>query len=184
MNLLNRYNIPIYFFIDIESSSTEQTGSDSSCGSSTVSTLQLHTPGFGVRASGRRSIVLPKPIPHIEFPPAPPTHELYHPQISPMSPSLSLPPPVSDGYDGQQYTHQPIYDTSYGRSTDCYECMYDQMPVYATNSASTMIRHGGAAERRYPPNNFGLSKRGLLQIDYSFNWNNLYRFMSKWPIIY
>lgn len=37
----------------------------------------------------------------------------------------------------------------------------------------------GQPEVLLPPNNFGLSKRGLLQIDYSFNWNNLYRFITS-----
>lgn len=147
--------------LDIEESSTEHNSSSSG---STVSTLQLHTPGFGVRASGRRSIVLPKPEPIINFPPAPPPHEYYHHQL-PLQQSSAL----DDNNE------------SYCSLTECFECLNDNVPVYATTNLTTISRRGGCPSQptRYPPNNFGLSKRGLLQIDYSFNWNNLYRFITK-----
>lgn len=299
--------------IDTASSSNERT---SSCGSSSVSTLQLHTPGFGVRASGRRSIVLPKPEPHIEFPPAPPPHEYYTMAAMPAQPmtmttaaepqhpsdtsrlseqqqqqqqssiygdpaSTTLGSTASyatltrqhqqhptmprhhrasiigdnhaaehaqhdddDGHDddldeddhqlqqqhninyahrqhqhSQQYHHQQQQQQlllhghadddvhlPYCSLSNCNACVPEHVPVYAISSSATLMR--GRSGRRsttaaaaamafdehelyspagsmlvlppaVPPNNFGLSKRGLLQIDYSFNWNNLYRFISS-----
>lgn len=215
------------FFIcvaDLESSSTDRT---SSCGGSSVSTLQLHTPGFGVRASGRRSIVLPKPEPHIEFPPAPPAHEFYddahqnpynhHDDMQMLHPN---PPQFHDEdfempYQTLRRPHPPHHPSSgtllttgsgpsfidrsgngffagseantYCSLTECaYDCVPDHVPVYAISNPATMRRRSTAVgspapimHHHQPPNNFGLSKRGLLQIDYSFNWNNLHRFISK-----
>lgn len=278
--------------IDTASSSNERT---SSCGSSSVSTLQLHTPGFGVRASGRRSIVLPKPEPHIEFPPAPPPHEYYttaattaSSQASPSAETQQQQPPeqhqhaidasrltdlqssiygdqastaasyatlmrqhstmprhrpsiivrrhaehddrndhqlqlqhnvnVAQRYQQQQQQqhHLPHHEhlmhghddddahLPYCSLSNCYACVPEHVPVYAISNPATLMR--GRSGRRFsakramgideneadnpaasmlvlppavPPNNFGLSKRGLLQIDYSFNWNNLYRFISS-----
>lgn len=206
---------------DLESSSTDRT---SSCGGSSVSTLQLHTPGFGVRASGRRSIVLPKPEPHIEFPPAPPAHEFYagfpqaHQHIQQADHHLQMPPHMIPAafhdddllVDDMAYQTVPrhpgaLYTTGGGTSfldgstasnhflgseantycslTECaYDCVPDHVPVYAISNPATMRRRStavGSPPIVQPPNNFGLSKRGLLQIDYSFNWNNLHRFISK-----
>lgn len=120
---------------------TSSDNRSSSCGS-TVSTLRLHTPGFGV-ASGQRCLILPKPPPSIEFP-GPPSHD---------------------------YHELPYED--YTTSTDCYECVSAlNIPLYDTlkrESPSYVSRN----------NHFGLSKKGLLQIDYSCNWNNLDRYIAK-----
>lgn len=75
---------------------------------------------------------------------------------------------------GQQLTIND--ENSYCSLMECYECMNENsISIYAS------VEGGGEDIHRYPPppNNFGLSKRGLLQIDYSFNWNNLYRFITK-----
>lgn len=126
-----------FFFSDLESQTTEQNSA------STVSTLQLHTPGFGARASG--GIVLPKPVPQIQFP---------------------APPPISEDI---YYPNSMSQDDNYCTFADCYEC--STIPMGALNP---YINH-------YPTHRFGLSKKGLLQIDhlYSLNWNNLDRFIAK-----
>lgn len=206
----------IFLIADLESSSTERT---SSCGGSSVSTLQLHTPGFGVRASGRRSIVLPKPEPHIEFPPAPPAHEFYagflpvhhhnHHHHEPMMTTtrrrmssqsrMPMSPPVFNDVDlempyqtlGRRHPASASMggggsseSNTYCSLAECaYDCVPDHVPVYAISNPATMRRRNatiaGSPPVLQPPNNFGLSKRGLLQIDYSFNWNNLHRIISK-----
>lgn len=141
----------------------------------------MHTPGFGIRASGRRSIVLPKPVPHIEFPAPPSTR-----------------PPTSNTFVSHEHQHHHQYnsfddtttiaypslsthmaDGIYSSNYDCYECLMmneNHIPLYVTKQHASSIEN---LYQQYPPNNFGLSKKGLLQIDYSFNWNNLHRFMTK-----
>ncbi|XP_037042829.1 uncharacterized protein LOC119079112 [Bradysia coprophila] len=130
------YTSSIYY-TDLESQSTEPNSA------STVSTLQLHTPGFGARASG--GIVLPKPVPQIQFPAPPPVHDIYYPNSI-----------LQD-------------DDTYCTFDDCYEC--SNVPVGALNPYTN----------HYATHRFGLSKKGLLQIDhlYSLNWNNLDRFIGK-----
>lgn len=129
--------LSLTFFADLESQTTDQNSA------STVSTLQLHTPGFGARASG--GIVLPKPVPQIQFP---------------------APPPISEDI---YYPNSILQDDNYCSFADCYEC--GNIPIGALNPYTT----------HYPTHRFGLSKKGLLQIDhlYSLNWNNLDRFIGK-----
>lgn len=63
---------------------------------------------------------------------------------------------------------------------DCYECVMlneNHIPLYVTKQQqSSNVKN---LNQQCPPNHFGLSKKGLLQIDYSFNWNNLHRFIAK-----
>lgn len=206
---VNQYKCPAYsHFIlsttDVETSSTER---NSSCsGGSTVSTLQLHTPGFGVQS--HRSIVLPKPMPHIEFPaPPPPMSSLSYHDSSPFQPSsayeyyanVSIPAYQSAASLASQHHHlnnrrqRPIPQRR--SSSQCYECIDDHMPLYGSTSMMAEKRmnrrasysmygstSGGYATIEQPNTHlerFGLSKKGLLQIDYSCNWNNLQRLIAS-----
>lgn len=134
-----------------------------------MSTLQLHTPGFGVQS--HHSIVLPKPEPQIEFP--------------------APPPPPSSAYE--YYTNVSVPSSSHYDSR-CYECVDEHVPLYATNntimprrrrrlrrSTSSNSLYGYVMEVDEPQyfERFGLSKKGLLQIDYSCNWNNLQRLITS-----
>lgn len=132
-----------------------------------------------MRASGRRSIVLPKPIPHIEFP-APPisrppttntfvSHEHNHHQHNQQY----------NSFDDASITYPSVSTHMTEGIYDCYECLMvneNHIPLYVTKQHESSIEN---LYQQYPRNNFGLSKKGLLQIDYSFNWNNLHRFMTK-----
>lgn len=208
-------------YTDLETSSADH---PSSC-DSPMSALRLHTPGFGKTATSRRPIVLPKPLPQLEFP-GPPSYEPYYePSCCPYMP---LPPPVPPHHphaalmdvpdaSGNYYSLAPV------PAPDCFECaraeVVDHVPLYATGgrqsqnhspirrrsrSASvvsmslarrpSLVSVGGGAPVDpttavsiaatnanvcYTPQHFSLSKKGLLQIDYSCNWENLDRFITK-----
>ncbi|XP_055598884.1 uncharacterized protein LOC129748342 [Uranotaenia lowii] len=225
-------------YTDLESSSEDQ---PSSCDSS-MSALRLHTPGFGKSATSRRPIVLPKPIPQLEFP-GPPSYDYYEPpcccMTMPPHPGAPhhLPPPLMDmpgtvppsiaGGSGSGGSGGNYYSLN-----DCFECAgagpyppgppMEHVPLYATSRQSPMRRrsrstsvvsHMSMARRPshigvpplppppvatgpvdpssavsiaatnanvcYTPQHFSLSKKGLLQIDYSCNWDNLDRYITK-----
>uniref|UniRef100_A0A182W1S8 Uncharacterized protein n=1 Tax=Anopheles minimus TaxID=112268 RepID=A0A182W1S8_9DIPT len=218
-------------YTDLETSSTEQ---PSSCDSS-MSALRLHTPGFGKSASSRRPIVLPKPLPQLEFP-GPPSYEYYEPSCCymPLPPPPPPPPPPAHFHHHHQHHHHhqghpppSVTGTilsdhhNYYTLNDCLECARQEaehVPLYATTSSGGLpITAGGSPTRRrsrsvsvvsqsmslarrpsqmldpataiaiaatnanvcYTPQHFSLSKKGLLQIDYSCNWNNLDRYIAK-----
>ncbi|XP_058829395.1 nucleoprotein TPR-like [Topomyia yanbarensis] len=205
-------------YTDLETSSTEQ---PSSC-DSPMSALRLHTPGFGKSASNRRPIVLPKPLPQLEFP-GPPSYDYYEPSCC----YMPLPPPIPSH-------HMPLLEAStvppsisgggnYYTLNDCFECArqeVEHVPLYAPSRQSPMRRRSRSMSvvsmsmaRRpsqvsmaptlvvappvpvdsstavsiaatnanvcYTPQHFSLSKKGLLQIDYSCNWDNLDRYIAK-----
>ncbi|EDS44031.1 conserved hypothetical protein [Culex quinquefasciatus] len=206
---------------DLETSSADH---PSSC-DSPMSALRLHTPGFGKTATSRRPIVLPKPLPQLEFP-GPPSYEPYYePSCCPYMPLplppvpphhhshhhpglLDVPSPGSGG-SGNYYSLAP---------PDCFECARQQeqviehVPLYATGGRQSQSGHSPMRRRSrsasvvsmslarrpslvsvpptvdpttavsiaatnanvcYTPQHFSLSKKGLLQIDYSCNWDNL-----------
>lgn len=169
---------------------------NSSCsGSSTVSTLQLHTPGFGTHS--RRSIVLPKPIPHIEFPAPPPpvpassAYECYanigmnNYESLPSNNHFSLVDYTQYHYDQLPLVHRPVHPHRHQHHRireQCHECMeLYNVPLYHSTKNSIRDDYNGYAtveQRRYLER-FGLSKKGLLQIDYSFNWVNLQRIIAS-----
>lgn len=63
-------------------------------------------------------------------------------------------------------------------SLPCYECIEMQnMPVYYTPT-KTNDEYDIYSQRRHLER-FGLSKKGLLQIDYSLSWMNLQRLISN-----
>ncbi|XP_058066908.1 histone-lysine N-methyltransferase SETD1B [Anopheles bellator] len=212
-------------YTDLETSSTEQ---PSSCDSS-MSALRLHTPGFG--KSSRRPIVLPKPLPQLEFP-GPPSYEYYEPSCCymPLPPPPPPPPPpphhVASHYHHHPHHHHPLASPpsiagtilsedhhNYYTLNDCLECARQEaehVPLYATTSSASptrrrsrsvsVVSHSMSLARRpsqmldpataiaiaathanvcYTPQHFSLSKKGLLQIDYSCNWNNLDRYIAK-----
>uniref|UniRef100_A0A182PZR7 Uncharacterized protein n=1 Tax=Anopheles farauti TaxID=69004 RepID=A0A182PZR7_9DIPT len=213
-------------YTDLETSSTEQ---PSSCDSS-MSALRLHTPGFGKSASSRRPIVLPKPVPQLEFP-GPPSYEYYEPSCCymPLPPPPPPPPPPAHFHHHHHGPPPSLAGTilsdhhNYYTLNDCLECARQEaehVPLYATTSSSTglpgTIGSGSPTRRRsrsvsvvsqsmslarrpsqmldpataiaiaatnanvcYTPQHFSLSKKGLLQIDYSCNWNNLDRYIAK-----
>lgn len=151
-----------------------------------MSTLQLHTPGFGVQS--RRSIVLPKPIPHIEFPaPPPPFPELMQSNSSAYDCYASIPIP------NYQSTNNDYDLYSQRRISQCCECIDNNVPLYATegvrgddgkrNRRRSSIYGGyddyATIQQPVYLERFALSKKGLLQIDYSCNWNHLQRMISK-----
>uniref|UniRef100_A0A182LY77 Uncharacterized protein n=2 Tax=Cellia TaxID=44534 RepID=A0A182LY77_9DIPT len=211
----------------LETSSTEQ---PSSCDSS-MSALRLHTPGFGKSASSRRPIVLPKPLPQLEFP-GPPSYEYYEPSCCymPLPPPPPPPPPPAhfhhhhhhhQGHPPPSVTGTILSDHhNYYTLNDCLECARQEaehVPLYATTSSGGLPITAGSPTRRrsrsvsvvsqsmslarrpsqmldpataiaiaatnanvcYTPQHFSLSKKGLLQIDYSCNWNNLDRYIAK-----
>jgi len=133
------------------SSSTERNSSSDS----TISTLRLHTPGFGV-ANGQRSLVLPKPTPHIEFP-GPPSYDYYEIPIENSYCSLN------EFFDCASMGQGGGSDGS------------GNVPLYATTRRRSRSSNGTL----YSSNRFGLSKKGLLQIDYSCNWNNLDKYIAN-----
>lgn len=159
-----------YFVFNLGFSSSSSNERHSSIGDESISTLMLHTPGFGAMTARRRSVVLPKPAPKLEFP-APP----------PMSPV-----PSYDPY-GNPYATLPYCSVS-----DCYECLYSTPSIYGalggTVAGSTSLYGGSSTLARRPAsslyggiyaNKFGLSKKGLLQIDYSCSWNDLDRVIRR-----
>lgn len=193
-------------YTDLETSSTEH---PSSCDSS-MSALRLHTPGFGKTATNRRPIVLPKPLPQLEFP-GPPSYDYYEPSCCymPLPAHLGHPVPLLE---------QPSLVApggNYYSLNDCLECVrqeVEHVPLYAPSHQSPMRRRSRSASvvsmsmaRRpsqigippavdpstavsiaatnantcYTPQHFSLSKKGLLQIDYSCNWDNLDRYIAK-----
>ncbi|XP_062561964.1 uncharacterized protein LOC134225695 [Armigeres subalbatus] len=194
-------------YTDLETSSTEH---HSSCDSS-MSALRLHTPGFGKSATNRRPIVLPKPLPQLEFP-GPPSYDYYEPSCC----YMPLPPPI---HAHHSHAAIPLIDPpslastngSYYALNDCLECVrqeVDHVPLYATSpmrrrsrtaSVISMVRRPSQigiappvvdpstavsiaatnANVCYTPQHFSLSKKGLLQIDYSCNWDNLDRYIAK-----
>uniref|UniRef100_A0A182YL58 Uncharacterized protein n=1 Tax=Anopheles stephensi TaxID=30069 RepID=A0A182YL58_ANOST len=220
-------------YTDLETSSTEQ---PSSCDSS-MSALRLHTPGFGKSASSRRPIVLPKPLPQLEFP-GPPSYEYYEPSCCYMPLPPPPPPPPPPAHFHHQHHHHghgalplgpppSVTGTilsdhhNYYTLNDCLECARQEaehVPLYATTSSGglpaaavgsptrrrsrsvSVVSQSMSLARRpsqmldpataiaiaatnanvcYTPQHFSLSKKGLLQIDYSCNWNNLDRYIAK-----
>nr|XP_029730724.1 uncharacterized protein LOC109408775 [Aedes albopictus]XP_029730725.1 uncharacterized protein LOC109408775 [Aedes albopictus] len=200
-------------YTDLETSSTEH---HSSCDSS-MSALRLHTPGFGKSATNRRPIVLPKPLPQLEFP-GPPSYDYYEPSCCYLA---ALPPPIPPhhSHPAIPLLEQPSLAAGSGNYyslNDCLECVrqeVEHVPLYAASRTSPMRRRSRSASvisvsmvRRpsqigipaavvdpstavsiaatnanvcYTPQHFSLSKKGLLQIDYSCNWDNLDRYIAK-----
>lgn len=115
-----------------------------------------------------------KPAPQLEFP-APP----------------SLPPPPSSCAYSNTYATLPYCSVS-----ECYDCslIYGTSPAlygFSSGSEESGIKGNtlyGSTMGRRPPSSlysgiyghkFGLSKKGLLQIDYSCSWNDLDRIMGR-----
>lgn len=119
------------------------------------------------------------------------------PQLSFPSPPAIPPPSSSSPYD---YSN-PYATLPYCSISDCYEClsqaqqygnttvaggsmlygcsspsMYGVKSVY---SGSTMQRTSSSLYGGIYGSKFGLSKKGLLQIDYSCSWNDLDRVMGR-----
>lgn len=160
--------------------------SSNSCSGSTVSTIQYRS------------------MPHIHFPPPPmqssSAYECYANVVIPKRRSSRMPfdnmaPTVMHDYPNVSNDMLPIppytteypqpehyydhYTDGYGRrqstSLPCYECIEMQnMPVYYARENNYDVY-----EQRKHLERFGLSKKGLLQIDYSLSWMNLQRLISK-----
>lgn len=100
--------------------------------------------------------------------------------------ALELPPPPSippSTYDCYDYSSD---NNNYYSLNDCMDCIAtENVPIYATNRSTRSVLDPNEAiygiSERYcsTPYHFGLDKKGLLQIDYSCNWNNLHRYISK-----
>ncbi|XP_053965250.1 uncharacterized protein LOC128867782 [Anastrepha ludens] len=154
-------------------SSSSSTELHSSIGEEHIQTSTMisnKTSGYDATARRRSGPSYEKPAPHLEFP-APP----------------SLPPPPL-AYD---YSN-PYATLPYCSVSECYDCsmiyatspsMYGYMD--ASNKGSTI--YGSTVGRRPSSslcsgiygNKFGLSKKGLLQIDYSCSWNDLDRIIRS-----
>ncbi|XP_055621645.1 uncharacterized protein LOC129765392 [Toxorhynchites rutilus septentrionalis] len=197
-------------YTDLDSSSPDH---PSSC-DSTMSTLRLHTPGFG--KTSRRPIVLPKPVPHLEFP-GPPSYDYYEASCCYMPLSPAIPPHHIPLLEPPTVSPSIASGGDYYALNDCFECArqeVDHIPLYATSrqtspmhrrSRSVSVASMSVARRPshigisppvmdpatavsiaatnanvcYTPQHFSLSKKGLLQIDYSCNWDNLDRYIAK-----
>ncbi|XP_055314309.1 uncharacterized protein LOC129575234 [Sitodiplosis mosellana] len=153
------------------------------------------------------SILQYRTVPQINFPPPPmqssSAYECYANVIVPKrrSPFDTLAPESINGYHNNP--NEPIYDTRqyqieypqpeyyydqyanyvHGRrqsvSLPCYECIeMQQMPVYYAPSQIRDDNYDIYSQRRHLER-FGLSKKGLLQIDYSLSWMNLQRIISS-----
>lgn len=148
--------------------------SSNSCSGSTVSTLRSH--------------------PQIHFPPPPmqasSAYECYANVIVPRRRSVPFNEPISayhhDLLNEQLHESLPIqypqpqyyydqYAPQYGGGYECIEMQ--NMPVYYAPTKS----HDDydIYSRRRHLERFGLSKKGLLQIDYSVSWMNLQRLISS-----
>lgn len=155
--------------------------SSNSCSGSTVSTIQYRS------------------MPHIQFPPPPlqsssayecyanviiPKRRVPYDNMAPTSlhsypntPNELVPEPYPMEYPQPEYYYDQ-YTDQYGRrqsvSLPCYECIEQQnMPVYYERDNYDVYDQRKHLER------FGLSKKGLLQIDYSLSWMNLQRLISN-----
>ncbi|XP_055904914.1 uncharacterized protein LOC129940561 isoform X1 [Eupeodes corollae] len=143
-------------------SSSPSSERNSSCGEESVATLRRNTTaGFGATPR-RRGMSLPKPEPMVDYPSAP--------------------------YD---YC-SPYGETPYASVCsvpDCYECLsqnhnallYSSPPSIYESSfyGSTLSRRSESLYGNTYGNKFGLSKKGLLQIDYSCSWNDLDRVIGR-----
>lgn len=126
------------------------------------------------KTSGYDAVIVPscgRPSPQLQFP-APP--------------SLA-PPSVSHDYSN------PYATLPHCSFSDCYNCsmIYGSLPpVYDLYSSNLECSNKGNTiySRTRPSSSlssgiyghkFGLSKKGLLQIDYSCSWNDLYRIMTR-----
>lgn len=178
--ILNNLNC---FFIYFFSQDMDEMSSNS-CSGSTVSTLQYRS------------------IPQIHFPPPPmqssSAYECYANVIVPkrrMPFENGAPGSLNEYHNETMHESLPIeqlqpehyydqYADQYGRrqsvSLPCYECIEMQnMPVYYASS-KVQDDYDIYSQRRHL-DRFGLSKKGLLQIDYSLSWMNLQRLISsKW----
>ncbi|KAL7736333.1 hypothetical protein ACLKA6_014805 [Drosophila palustris] len=111
---------------------------------------------------------------------------------APLAPQIEFPapPPLSPAYD---YSYDNPYATMpYCSLPDCVECQQQATSlIYAAPSTLYGTLGGGrAATQCDSPSDsslyagiyarkFGLSKKGLLQIDYSCSWNDLDRVMGR-----
>lgn len=153
--------------------------SSNSCSGSTVSTLQQY-----------------RSVPQINFPPPPmqssSAYEYYANIVVPKRRLTfeSLAPGPMNGYHDdlmhenraieypQPETYYNQYVDNYGRrQMPCYECISEcvemqNSPVYYTATKSH-DDYDIYSKRRHLSDRFGLSKKGLLQIDYSLSWMNL-----------
>lgn len=167
--------LSFFFSQDIEDMSSN------SCSGSTLSTLQYRNG------------------PQINFPPPPmqasSAYECYANVIVPKRrvPFENSAPGSLNGYHNEliheslpiEYPQPEYYDQyvdHYGRrqsvSLPCYECIEMQnMPVYY--APSKVHDEYDIYSQRRNLDRFGLSKKGLLQIDYSLSWMNLQRLISS-----
>ncbi|XP_023297101.2 uncharacterized protein LOC111679739 [Lucilia cuprina] len=139
-------------------------------------TLQRHVSNYGILPQRRIS----KPAPKLEFPsppPMPPTYDYCNPYAT-------LPPccSASDCYEclsqaqqqQQIYGTHPIYGTTPATGpSSCYGC------AGMTGSQTLGRRPSSSLYSGIYSSKFGMSKKGLLQIDYSCSWNDLDRVMGK-----
>lgn len=81
-------------------------------------------------------------------------------------------------YDHYADPYAPVQRHRQSASHPCYECIEMQnMPVYYAPTKSR-DEYDIYSQRRHLER-FGLSKKGLLQIDYSVSWMNLQRLISN-----
>lgn len=160
--------------------------SSNSCSGSTVSTLQYRS------------------LPQIQFPPPPmqssSAYECYANVVVPkrrvpfdsmaagqyqsvpndaFHESLPMEYPQPEYYyDHYADPYAPVQRRRQSASLPCYECIEMQnMPVYYAPTKSR-DEYDIYSQRRHLER-FGLSKKGLLQIDYSVSWMNLQRLISN-----
>lgn len=175
--------------------------SSNSCSGSTVSTIQyrsmphIHFPPPPMQSSSAyecyANVVIPKRrssrVPYDNMataatsppPPPPATAQPTSMHGYPHAANDMLPNAYPMEYPQPEYYYDQ-YTDHYGRrqsvSLPCYECIEMQnMPVYCAPRENNyeIYDQRGHLER------FGLSKKGLLQIDYSLSWMNLQRLISS-----
>lgn len=164
----------------------EEISSNSCSGSSTLhyrSVPQIHFPPPPMQSSSAyecyANVIVPKRrVPFDAL--APESIHAYH--NNPNEPIYDTRQPIE--YPQPEYYYDQYADHyAHGRrqsvSLPCYECIeMQQTPVYYAPSQGRDDDYDIYSQRRHLER-FGLSKKGLLQIDYSLSWMNLQRIISS-----
>lgn len=161
--------------------------SSNSCSGSTVSTIQyrsmphIHFPPPPMQSSSAyecyANVVIPKrrvPFDNMAPTTSPPLHAYPNAPTELLHDSYKSEYPQPEYYS-DQYADGYLHDRRQSVSLPCYECIEMQnTPLYHARDNNYDVY-----DQRKHLERFGLSKKGLLQIDYSLSWMNLQRIISS-----